>query len=144
MIPLVVQWHRPVLWLHSLAWLLHWHAVEKKKCQTEVFYPESWIYEFWRGFVNLCNFKCNCIYKITMISVRKNRIRRFKIREVKPSDENIISKIQWIFDLRKNFTTPKILVHNLYNLSKILKAHFSISGRKIPDFWQFLPKILID
>ena len=35
MIPLVVQWHRPVLWLHSLAWLLHWHAVKKNRKKWE-------------------------------------------------------------------------------------------------------------
>ena len=107
----------------------------EKKCQIEAFYPESWIYEFWRGFVNLCNFKCNCIYKITMISVRKNRIRRFKIREVKPSDENIISKIEWIFDLRKNFSVPKIFVHKMFDLRKVSRTPFFDLRKKNYRFW---------
>ena len=43
-----------------------------------------------------------------------------------------------VFDLGKIFTLSEILLHKLFDLSKISRAHFSIKARKILDFWQIL------
>ena len=60
--------------------------------------------------------------------------------------ESRINILQWIFDLstfvlrkffdlRKNFTVPKILVHKFFDLRKISRTTFFDLRKKICGFW---------